>query len=381
LASLYLHIPFCEHKCIYCDFYSIAPNETKDDYSSLVQRFLDALDHEIRLRGQDATFQSTYETIFFGGGTPSLLSPSSVGAILNQLSRNFSVSDNAEITLETNPGTVDIGKLREFRSAGINRMSFGIQSFHEKDLQFLTRIHTADQARDNVRNAFKAGFDNVSFDLIFALPGQTRELWTSNLTQALELNPTHISCYSLIVEPNTPLYRMVEAKQVTPLAVDEDAEMYEQTMTVLAKAGFEQYEISNFAKPGFKCRHNTTYWSHGNYLSFGPSAHSFWNGKRWWNLSNVNGYSDSLSKSAVPVAGEEVLSSQQWLDETIYLGLRSEGIHLPAFERRFHKNLLKEFKTIVDGLLSDNLASIEEQRLRLTSTGYLVCDEICRTFR
>jgi oxygen-independent coproporphyrinogen III oxidase len=381
LASLYLHIPFCEHKCIYCDFYSIAPKETEENYDNLVRRFLAALDQEIAQRGQDPTFQSSYETVFFGGGTPSLLSPDAIGAILNKLSRNFSISENAEITLETNPGTVDIKKLRDFKSAGINRVSFGIQSFHEKDLKFLTRIHDASQARDNVRNAFKAGFDNVSFDLIFALPGQTPESWKSNLVQALELEPTHISCYSLIVEPNTPLYRMVEAKQVTPLAVDEDADMYEETMSVLADAGFEQYEISNFAKPGFKCRHNTTYWNHGNYLSFGPSAHSFWNGKRWWNLSNVNGYAEALSKGSFPVAGEEILTSQQWLDETIYLGLRSEGIHLTAFERRFHKDLLKEFKSIVDGLLTDDLASIEENRLRLTSKGYLLCDEICRSFR
>ena len=381
MASLYFHIPFCEHKCIYCDFYSIAPRETEENYENLVQRFLTALDREISLRGQDATFQSTYETIFFGGGTPSLLSPAAIASILNQLSRSFSIRDNAEVTLETNPGTVDLKKLRDFKSAGINRISFGIQSFHEKDLKFLTRIHDADQARENVRNAFKAGFDNVSFDLIFALPGQTPELWNSNLQQALELDPTHISCYSLIVEPNTPLYRMVEAKQVTPLAVDEDAEMYEKTMTVLSDAGFGQYEISNFAKPGFKCRHNITYWNHSNYLSFGPSAHSFWNGKRWWNLSNVVGYSESLTKDMIPVAGEETLSSQQWLDETIYLGLRSEGIDLRSFERRFHKDLLKEFKTNVDGLLTDNLAILEENRLRLTAKGYLLCDEICRSFR
>lgn len=381
MASLYLHIPFCEHKCIYCDFYSIAPRDMEGNYDALVDRFLTALDHEIALRGQEATFQASYETIFFGGGTPSLLSPTSVGTILNRLSGSFPISDNAEITLETNPGTVDIKKLRDFKSAGINRISFGIQSFHEKDIQFLTRIHSAAQAKENVRNAFKAGFDNVSVDLIFALPGQTAELWRSNLTQALELTPPHISCYSLIVEPNTPLYRMVQARQVTPLAQEEDAGMYEATMAVLGNAGYEQYEISNFAKPGFKCRHNMTYWNHENYLSFGPSAHSFWHGKRWWNLSNVVGYTDSLGTSTLPVAGEETLSTQQWFDETIYLGLRSEGIHLPLFERRFHRNLLTEFKAIIDGLLMDNLASIREDRLRLTAKGYLLCDEICQAFR
>jgi oxygen-independent coproporphyrinogen III oxidase len=378
---LYLHIPFCEHKCIYCDFYSIAPIETEQNYDALVQRFLSALHREIDLRARDSMFQTTYETIFFGGGTPSLLSPTAIGSILNHLSRCFSISDNAEITLETNPGTVDKNKLGDFRSAGVNRISFGIQSFHEDDLKFLTRIHTAGQAVDNVRNAFAAGFENVSFDLIFALPGQTLERWNENLRQAVDLAPSHISCYSLIVEPNTPLNRMVQLKQVNLLPVDVDAAMYETTMSVLTNAGFEQYEISNFAKTGFKCRHNIAYWSHQNYLSFGPSAHSFWNGKRWWNISNVVGYSDSLEKDQIPVAGQESLSTAQWFDETIYLGLRSEGIHLPTVQQRFHRDLLQEFNSVIEGLLTEHLASLQDDMVRLTSKGYLLCDEICQSFR
>jgi oxygen-independent coproporphyrinogen-3 oxidase len=167
---------------------------------------------------------------------------------------------------------------------------------------------------------------------------------------------------------------------VTPLSVDEDAALYERTIEFLAHAGFEQYEVSNFAKPGFKCRHNNSYWNHENYLSFGPSAHSFWNGKRWWNLSNVVGYADSLRKGALPVAGEEILSQEQWFDETIFLGLRSEGIQLCSFQQRFHKNLLTEFKSLIDNLLHNNLAVIERDRLRLTPKGYLLCDEICRRF-
>jgi len=380
VASLYLHIPFCEHKCIYCDFYSIAPAETHEDYEGLVDNFLTALGKEIDLRAGDPGFRATYETIFFGGGTPSLLSPGAVESILNRLSRNFRVSANAEITLETNPGTVDLEKLRAFKSAGINRISFGIQSFQEHDLKFLTRIHNADQAKENVRNAFKAGFENVSFDLIFALPGQSSEAWNSNLAQAVELSPTHISCYSLIVEPNTPLKRMVESKQVTLLSVDEDAAMYERTIEFLTHAGFGQYEVSNFAKPGFKCRHNSSYWNHENYLSFGPSAHSFWAGKRWWNLSNVVGYTDSLRKGTIPVAGEEILSREQWFDETIFLGLRSEGIRLNSFRDRFHTDLFTEFRSLTDDLVRDGLAAVEEDRLRLTSKGYLLCDEICQRF-
>lgn len=382
MPSLYLHIPFCEHKCIYCDFYSIAPNgEGKENYGDLEGRFLNALEREIDLRGQDELFKTTYETIFIGGGTPSLLSPSTIEGILTRLATRFSIRADAEITVEANPGTVDLKKLQGYKSAGVNRMSFGIQSFHEDDLRFLTRIHTSEQARDNVQNAFRAGFENVSFDLIFALPGQTLERWKSNLQFAMELSPTHLSCYSLIVEQNTPLYRMVQSNEVRLVDTEDDAALYEYTIEYLDHAGFTQYEVSNFSRPGYKCRHNVNYWNHENYLSFGPSAHSFWEGKRWWNLSNVVGYADMLARGLPPVAGEEVLTRQQWIDETVLLGLRGEGIDLEDFRNRFQKNLLTEYDVLIDGLVNDGLATIGGERLRLTMKGYLVCDEICRSFR
>jgi oxygen-independent coproporphyrinogen-3 oxidase len=201
MASLYLHIPFCEHKCIYCDFYSIAPAETGETHTSLVNGFLTALETEIRLRADDARFHESIETIFFGGGTPSLLHPSEIEKILTLLASRFSIQTNAEITLETNPGTVDRQKLKAFYSAGVNRISMGIQSFFDDDLRFLTRIHTAFEAKQCVLDAYASGFNNVSFDLIFSLPGQSLNRWKSNLEQAIELRPTHISCYSLIVEP------------------------------------------------------------------------------------------------------------------------------------------------------------------------------------
>ena len=381
MSSLYLHIPFCEHKCIYCDFYSIAPNEKPDSYNTLVVRFLEGLRQEIELRSQDSHFKESFETIFFGGGTPSLLSPSIVGEILDLLSGKFSVNAGAEITLETNPGTVDLATLRDFRKAGVNRISMGIQSFYDDDLKFLTRIHSAAQAKECVRNAFEAGFDNVSFDLIFALPNQTRERWQSNLNQAMELNPTHISCYSLIVEPNTPLQRMVEAKQVTPLPVEEDAALYELTMEFLGAHGYTQYEVSNFAKQGFKSLHNSNYWNHKNYLGFGPSAHSFWNGKRWWNVANIVNYLDRVEANAVPVAGEEILTQEQLMEEEIFLGLRSEGVDVAGFRRKFEKDLLADHRPTIDALVDNGLALLEDNRLRLTSKGYSLCDEICCSFR
>lgn len=381
MAGLYLHIPFCEQKCIYCDFYSIAPDKEPSDYEGLIRRFLAGLDTEIRLRGEEQRFQEEeFSTIFFGGGTPSLLSPSKILSILEALSSRFRFSEDLEVTLETNPGTVDRAALESFREAGINRISMGVQSFHEDDLRFLTRIHSSAQAKDCMSNAFASGFENVSLDLMFALPNQTMERWSSNLHQAVALNPSHLSCYSLIVEPNTPLARMVQSKQVTPLSPDVDNELYQFTIRFLAEHGYEQYEVSNFAKPGFKSRHNSLYWDHSNYLGFGPSAHSFWNGVRWWNVANVNAYSEKLEQRHVPVIGEEVLSTDQLMNEEVFLGLRSEGIDVAGFQKKYRKDLLAEHRGKVDQLLASSLATFDGRRLRLTAIGYALCDEICTSF-
>ena len=380
MASIYIHIPFCEHKCIYCDFYSIAPTESGESYTSKVDGFLTALETEIHLRAQDARFHESIETIFFGGGTPSLLRPSEIEKILNLLASQFSIQPNAEITLETNPGTVDKQKLKEFHSTGINRISMGIQSFFDDDLKFLTRIHTAAQAKQCVRDAFVAGFTNVSFDLIFSLPGQSLKRWKSNLEQAIHLQPTHISCYNLIIEPETPLFNMVQSKQVTPLDAESDADLYEVTIEFLTSHGFEQYEVSNFARQKFKCRHNINYWNHSNYLSFGPSAHSYWTNERWWNISNIASYMEQLNKGTLPLAGGEHLSEAKLMEEAIFLGLRSEGIDFEQFHRRFGRNLSQENSSLISDLIQQERARVDNGRLRLTAKGYLVCDEICQSF-
>ncbi|MBI3005844.1 MAG: radical SAM family heme chaperone HemW [Ignavibacteriales bacterium] len=387
MSSLYIHIPFCEHKCIYCDFYSVAPREIGERHESLIGGFLSALGKEIELRSADSRFQVKYSTVFFGGGTPSLLTPSNIGAVLELLNRKFSIQKNAEITLETNPGTVDLRKLEEFRRAGVNRLSFGVQSFHDDDLIFLTRIHSAVEAKESIMNAFRAGFENVSLDLIFSLPGQSLDRWESNLHQAMQLSPTHLSCYSLIVEPNTPLLRMVESKQVSPLPVEKDAELYEVTMEYLASRGYEQYEVSNFAKPGYRSLHNGNYWNHSNYLGFGPSAHSFWSeggashsSSRWWNISNVVEYGHRLERGKLPVQGEEQLSAQQLMEEEIFLGLRSDGIDVAGFRKKYERDFIVQHSSKIKDLLDENFAKLNGERLRLTSKGYLLCDEICSSF-
>ncbi|MEK6756798.1 MAG: radical SAM family heme chaperone HemW [Bacteroidota bacterium] len=388
MSSLYIHIPFCEHKCIYCDFYSIAPAESADQNEGLIRRFLDALRTEISLRSRDERFKVSYETVFFGGGTPSLLPPSAIGGIVQTLASCFSIERDAEITLEANPGTVDVEKLRALRAVGVNRLSIGIQSFHDDELQFLSRIHSSRQAKECVRDAYRAGFQNVSIDLIFALPSQTRDRWETNLGQAVELNPTHISCYSLIVEPNTPLFRMVESNQVALLCVEQDAELYEHTIHFLRSHGYEQYEVSNFAKRGFKSRHNSNYWNHSNYLGFGPSAHSFWSlahaggaPKRWWNIANVTAYAQRLEKGILPVAGEEELTTDQLITEEVFLGLRGDGVDVAGFQKNYGRDLLAEHRQKVDALINDGMATVEDGKLRLTAKGYLVCDEISASFQ
>ena len=380
MAGLYLHIPFCEHKCIYCDFYSVAPKEHPDAYRALINRFLSSLQREIKLRAGDPRFAASYKTIFFGGGTPSLLSASNLNEILNMLNSRFSIADGPEVTLETNPGTVDEQKLRDFRQAGVNRISFGVQSFHDDDLKFLTRIHSASQAKDAFKSARRAGFENLSIDLMFSLPTQSLGRWESNLEQAMELDPSHISCYSLIVEPNTPLARMVESKQIAPLPGEQDAELYEFTMEFLSAHGYEQYEVSNFAKPGFRSQHNSGYWNHDHYLGFGPSAHSFWDARRWWNVSNVVEYSQRLEHDVLPISGEEQLVAEQLIEEEIFLGLRGDGIDTTELTRKYRVEFLTSFSQIIKELVEQKLAKLVGPRLRLTSKGYLLCDEICSSF-
>ncbi len=342
-----------------------------------MEQFLAALKSEIQLYAFYGS-KEKIETIFFGGGTPSLLSPSTVSDILRQLSATFNISSDAEITLETNPGTVDQQKLEGYRAADVNRLSFGIQSFHDDELKFLTRIHNSSEATSAVRMAKQAGFTNINVDLIFALPNQTMERWKDNLQRAVELNTQHISAYNLIVEDNTPLARLVSAKQVSSLPSETEAEMYSFTMDVLQREGFEHYEVSNYCKPGFHSRHNMNYWNHSNYLGFGPSAHSYWATKRWWNVSNIRSYCEKLSAGILPVVGDEHLNRNQLMDEHVMLGLRSNGVDLHRLHDMLGVDVLASHRSTIQSIIDDRLAILDNAVLRLTYKGFLLCDEITR---
>ena len=368
-SALYIHIPFCDHKCIYCDFYSII---TKDNIPSFLSSLKKEIEYYSRLYSKDRYFTS----IYFGGGTPSLMDASYILEIIDCLHKNFSVSENVEITLETNPGTVNRGKLRDFFAAGINRVSIGVQSFLEEDLKFLTRIHNRTTAIDTVYNALYAGFENISADLIFNLSGQTKTKWLYNLETVVELPVKHISAYSLILERGTILNKMVIDGKVKIQDADYDAELYELTMDFLDSKGFFQYEVSNFSKEGFECVHNKAYWEYRDYLSFGPSSHSFVDGKRWWNFSGLKKYISEIEKNNHAVAGSEIVTDEQFFDEYVMLALRSNGINVTELQLRFGDTWLKNKSKYFSDLQQHNLLTVTKESIRLTKSGYAVCDEI-----
>ena len=370
-SALYIHIPFCDHKCIYCDFYSIITSDN-------VNAFLKSLKKEIKYFSGLYSKDRIFTSIFFGGGTPSLMQPDYLKDILNHLKKYFKIDDAAEITMETNPGTVDKSKLKLFKEAGINRISIGIQSFDEEELRFLTRIHDKHTAIQTVYNAAEVGYENISVDLIFNLPNQTKAKWITNLETAITLPIKHISTYSLILERGTILNKMVLDNKVKMQDDDYDADLYETTIDFLLSKGFYQYEVSNFTKPGFECVHNNAYWRYRDYLSFGTSSHSFVDGKRWWNYSNLKKYISEIELNNHAMMNYEIISKEQMHDEYVMLALRSSGLNLTDYKKRFSDDWIKKNYSYFELLKNQQHLSIDNNWIKLTPKGYAVCDEILK---
>lgn len=372
MFGLYLHIPFCEKKCIYCDFYSIERTEEIDVFTENICR-------EIIMRANTDTTFPQADTVFFGGGTPSLLSPSQMEKILSTLRQHFSIAATAEITMECNPGTVTHDSLSAYRSLGINRLSFGVQSFDEQELQFLQRIHSPQQAMEAMALARAAGFDNVNMDLMFALPDQNKKTWQNSLHKMIALQPDHISAYSLIFEEGTPLFALMKKGLANPAKEEHDAELYEIAIETLSAAGYVQYEVSNFAKSGKQCRHNVLYWSGDRYCSFGPSAHGFIGDERYWNFRSLRRYSDYIQRGILPIANKETLQIHEQMFERAFLELRAKGIRLEEF--------MSDFSLNIEDIMGDELlwwkqnhwAHISQGRLSLLAKGYALCDELTLT--
>lgn len=372
-AALYIHIPFCEKRCVYCDFYTVA------GVSSRIPDYVAALKKEIGLRAAEPFWQrQRFATVFFGGGTPSLLSPQQIAEILDTVFGAFQFEQHPEITIEANPGTLTSEQLARYRSTGVNRLSLGVQSLHADELERLDRIHSPQQAIDAVMMARHAGFENINMDFIFALPQQTIPRWQASLEQAFELQPTHISAYNLTIEHGTPLDVKIRKGEMEPLSEEEERAFYQFTIDFLESHGYRQYEISNFAKPGFEAKHNIKYWDGSVYLGLGASAHSFDGKRRFWNVANLRKYLEALTAARLPEDSAEQLSKSQQMFETAFLGLRQRhGVDLAAFAKKFRQSFDATFNGLVPELEKGGLLIRRDERLQLTPEGLFLCDEIC----
>lgn len=369
MPGLYLHIPYCQHKCSYCDFYSI--EKTSD-----IPAFVTVLCSEIRMRKRESSgFHEPFTSVFFGGGTPSLVSPTNMERIISTLHECYTFSDECEWTMECNPGTVTPSSLSAYKALGINRLSFGVQSFHEAELRFLERIHDASAVVASVEAARDAGFGNINLDVMFALPNQTIDGLRETLRRIVALRPEHVSAYSLIYEEGTPLHAKLLRGEVDKLAEEEDARMYEVAVAFLEEHGYAQYEVSNFAKDGRRCRHNLCYWEGRNYLAFGPSAHGYVGTTRYRNVRNITRYMDAITEGRLPTIGSETLRPDQLMFESIFLGLRSTGVNVEQLKRYDGCDLAAIIRDEEAWMESEGYLVIDET-VRLTMKGFLVCDDL-----
>ncbi|MCU0644041.1 MAG: radical SAM family heme chaperone HemW [bacterium] len=378
-AGFYIHIPFCLKKCGYCDFYSTQAEPGQ------ITAFLHACADEIELYREHPVFsQVEFQTLYLGGGTPSLLSARQINELIEELDKNFSFENDFEFTIEANPETISLEKLKAYRAIGINRISIGIQSFSDAELKILDRVHSASQAVKSIEWAFQAGFENINLDLIFAIPGQTLSQWQDNLKKAIVFSPQHISVYGLTIEPGTAMDQQINTRQIEKVAEEIEREMYLWNIASLRAAGYEQYEISNFSQPGCECRHNQMYWNGSPYLGIGPSAHSFWERHRQWNVASIHEYSGTASQGKKPIRESEELSATQTMLEFIYLSLRTaQGIDTHQFEQQFQISFMKKFHHTLETLnclVQEQLFLYDTNRLKLTAPGFVLFDEICQLF-
>lgn len=374
MPGLYIHVPFCLKKCAYCDFYSIPVSPT------LADTYAEALLAEVRKISPKSCQPEIIETIYFGGGTPSLLPPAQVGRILEEAAKLFPLAGDCEITLEANPGTVNFENLKGFLDAGINRLSLGAQAFDDQELTLLGRLHQRREIMEAVTALRRAGFENFGLDLIFGIPGQTRESWKESLRQALALSPSHLSCYLLQMDESVPLARLIAEGSLNGLSEDEEADLYDVTMETLTENDFSHYEIANFALPGCECRHNLNYWNQGEYLGLGPGAVSFIDGRRYRNAPDVRAYIRSLSEGNFP-PGEELenMGERELAAEALMLSLRmTAGVDVEKFEERYGVSVFERFGEAITKGLEDGLLEYQKPILKLARRGFFLSNSVFR---
>lgn len=373
--GLYLHVPFCVRKCPYCDFNTYAGQE------SLYEAFSRALAQEIREVGERLG-RPRLQTVFIGGGTPTVLSSEELARILQAVHEAFVLPENAEITSEANPGTVDREKFEHLYHLGVNRLSIGAQSFDDRELRFLGRIHDVTDIYRAVETARLAGFVNLNLDLIYGLPQQSVSSWEHSLRSALSLHPEHLSCYALTVEEGTPLYRWMREGRVPPIDEDRQAELYLLAEEILAEAGYVHYEISNWARSGYECAHNLIYWRNEPYLGLGPGAHSYNGHYRWWTVRHPLEYIRRVHSGESTIAGWEEIGRETGMGETMMLGLRLlvEGVDRKRFRERFGRDPVDVYGSTVRRLEQWGLIDVQMDRLRLTPRARLVANQVFQEF-
>lgn len=369
--GIYVHIPFCISKCIYCDFLSMPMGEdAKIKYTDELCREI----NEFARANRDYRVKS----VFFGGGTPSILSEALFEKIMTAITSQFTMEKDCEITVECNPATADMNKFRVYRECGVNRLSFGLQSVNDSELKALGRIHTYNDFLKSYKDAERSGFTNINVDIMSALPNQTAASWRHTLECATALKTAHISAYSLIVEENTPLYSMVESKKVRLPDEDTDREIYSITNEYLSKEGYTHYEISNYAKSGFECRHNIIYWQRGNYEGFGLGASSFMEGRRY---SNTTDFEDYLSGGWRTKRDIENISASDAMSEFMYLGMRMmKGVSKSEFEKNFGVRMESVYGKIINKYRDTGFIICEGDFVRLSDMGIDVSNVIFADF-
>ena len=370
MLGLYIHIPFCVTKCKYCDF-----NSFKIDLNEKI-KYLNYLGEEMKLYKEEIKNREI-DSVFVGGGTPSILNENEINILFEKIKENFNIKSNAEITMECNPGTLTLNKLKVMKKSGVNRLIIGLQAVQNHHLKYIGRIHTFEEFEKNYHDAKQMGFDNINIDLMYALPNQSREDWMESLEKVVKLNPTHISAYSLILEENTELFKMYERDEFNLLDENTDIEMYEYTIDYLKSHGYNQYEISNYAKDNFECKHNVLYWKCEEYVGIGASASGYFNGIRYNNICELDNYEKMILEGEKPIEWEEKLSIKDEIEESIFLGLRmNEGIQISDFKEKYNFDFEKEFKNEIEKLSKMELIEIDNNLMKLTQKGREISNSV-----
>ena len=371
-TGIYIHIPFCISKCPYCSFISFTPENIPE------KEYINAILKEIEIRCREIDIPEI-GTIYFGGGTPSLISTGGILNIISSLGERFRLT-NPEITIEANPGTVDLEKLKGYRNSGINRLSIGVQSFNDRLLINLCRSHNRKEALTAFESAGKAGFDNIGIDLIHSIGGESLQDWKDDLKDAVSLHPEHISTYNLTIEEDTPFHHSQEKGLLALPPEEEQTEMLLETIERLCTAGYEHYEVSNYALPGFRSRHNQIYWKVADYIGFGVSAHSYFKqgwGVRMANSPRLTDYLNRINKNGTAVVEEDILTKEKAMGEVVFLGLRMmEGVNVKDFEQRFGIKIEAVYKDAIEELTTEELLLYDNDYLKLTRKGLLFSNDV-----